>query len=245
MFHDRLSTSPVRICGAAVLLSLTIGCASGGWMEGRPATCATFDSLFQYSGFEVPLTLQGKLTVDAAQYRIRGKTRIETTPAGDVSVDFTSTVLFGAHREDFFFSIVADTLRILDRERGEYYESTEANRFMNESLGLHFDAKTVILMALGRAASCDDLRNLRMELGSGGDIRFVGRTSRDRFEAVFAARHHKLKRISWPLTLEGQRDRLHVTYDWKKGKKDEFVLRQVVIRLLEREWRCKITAANI
>lgn len=234
-----------HLFAAFFFLSLVLGCASGGWNDRRPATCAAFDSLFEYSGFEVPVTLQGTVTVDANQYRVRGKTRIETTPDGDISVDFASSVLFGSRREDFFFSVVSDTLRILDRERGEFYESSNAARFMRENLGMDFDPKAVIVMALGKAPNCRDIAGLNRDARSNGDIRFSGEASGEQFSVVFAAAHRKLREIKWPLRLEEGRDELRVTYDWKEGSEGTYRLRQVVIRLREREWRCKITAANM
>ncbi len=213
-------------------------------MDSRPATCTSLDSLFQHSGFEVPITLHAKVTVDADQYRIRGKSRIETKPTGDISFDFSSSVFFGAHREDFFFSIVADTLRILDRERGQYYESADAARYMEDILGMDFDAKTVMLIALGRTPSCDEIESLRREARANGEVRFVGEVTGQPFEVVFGAEHRRLKEISWPLRREKRRDQVRVTYQWTKGNDAGFTLRQVVIRLLEREWRCKITAVT-
>ena len=122
----------------ALIIAVTSGCATSGGTP-TPSICAQFDSFYAHSGFEAPLTITGKATVNANQYQIRGIIRAEFHPFGDVYMDFSSSVLFGSQIEDFFLSLVSDTLRIVDRERGQIYEGEQAAEFLREALAMDFD----------------------------------------------------------------------------------------------------------
>ncbi len=103
------------VVGAAAALSF--GCSAGlRTVTDRDDLCAVLDSVYARTGLETPINFTGKATVDADQYRVRGVFRLETNRSGDIFFEFTSSMLFGNRIEDFFCSIVADTLRIVDRE---------------------------------------------------------------------------------------------------------------------------------
>ncbi len=84
--------------------------------------------------------------------------------------EFTSTILFGQEREDFVFSLSSDTLRIVDRERGAYYEGDDAVWFLAESLEADFDVPQALSLAFGgqpplRGALRHPLRGRRSRRG--------------------------------------------------------------------------------
>lgn len=208
-----------------------------------PDKCALLDSLFGSSGFETPVVVEGKATVDANDYHMRGKIRLDAKAPGDVVFEFASTILFGNRREDFLLSLHADTVRIIDRERGAYYEGWEAEEFLAESMGTDFSISTMLFLALGGHPSCDELSDVRIDTGRNGDVVCTGKHIGEGFRVVFEGRGPKLKSAVWPVRSEKYRDdRLEIDYRWVDGDGGAPVLREIVMWLEIREWRCKIKA---
>jgi hypothetical protein len=237
---------PIAMTLCAVLTALSLGCGSRTVRKGvEPAACAVLDSLYRTSGFEKPLIIQGKATIDANQHRIRGKIRVDADSPRRIIFEFTSSILFGSRREDFVFSLVADTLRIIDRERGAYYEGTEAEDVLRESLEADFPVASVLALALGGHPPCGDFDALSYKLGSGGEVIFTGRHLGCPLRVVFAAGSRRLERISWPvLSPDDDTDQLEVEYDWQPQADGKLVLREVVMGLETKQWRCKIRSAG-
>jgi hypothetical protein len=228
---------------AAVLLGW--GCSSRSVVSDRERSCRAFDSLYATSGFDNVQHLVGSATVDADQHRLRGKVDLRVESNGDIYLDFTSTILFGARREDFFFSLVNDTLRVVDRERGAYFEEENAEAFLSESLGMAFGVREALGLAMGHPPACHALRELEMRGGESGEVRFDGRVVDADFRVIFGASGRRLQELNWPVQLDDGEDRLKVTYDWKMGEDGRFALRQVVMWLEYREWRCRLTSASL
>lgn len=237
----RRSVWPVVV---GFLLMFTGGCASTNLRgNNNEDTCAFFDSLYQHSGFDSPVTLSGKATVDANQYRVRGVINLEILPRGELFFEFRSTMLFGSQVEDFFCSIVQDTIRIVDRERGRVFEGVEAERFLRESLDMDFAVTETLDLALGGHPPCDQTDGLEVVPRSDGTV-VTGRLSRGGFRVEFFPEHHKIKEILWPIPGDrAMSDRLRVEYDWVADG-DATVLSKVTIHLEEREWRCRLVAAT-
>jgi hypothetical protein len=230
----------MRAVAAASVVVVVCGCAGGLQQAASPAVCAGLDSLYEHSGFESPLTITGKATIDANQYRIRGIIRAEMKPSGDIFFEFNSSIFFGSQIEDFFFSLVGDTMRIVDRERGQYYEGASAAQFLREALAMDFDAPRALRLALGGRPACDELRDVRMRGESSGAVKFDGRVGGDGFDVVFGAHDRRLERVRWPLPEDRERgDRLRAEYRWSSGG-----LGEVTMQMEKREWRCKISATD-
>ncbi|MEJ2722556.1 MAG: hypothetical protein P8181_15675, partial [bacterium] len=74
--HERERAIAAALCSLLVIFS--VGCGSTTLRTGAgPEACAALDSLFRASGFEKPLEIQGKATIDADQNQIRGKIHVD------------------------------------------------------------------------------------------------------------------------------------------------------------------------
>ncbi len=208
------------------------------------APCAAFDSLYAHSGFEKAVTLKGKAVVDADQFRVRGFVKLQVEPTGDVVCEFASSVFFGGHVEDFVLSIVADTMRIVDRERGQYFEGDRAEDFLGESLRMGFGVRRTLGLALGGRPGCEEVDGLQIVTGRRGEVRVRGRVDGRGFELEFSANRRRLIRAVWPVAGGPLGDRLTLKYDWDESAGGSLQLREVVMQLEEREWRCKLIAAS-
>jgi hypothetical protein len=182
--------------------------------------------------------------VDANQFRMRGQILLESRSAGDIVFEFTSTVLFGHDREDFVFSLVSDTLRIIDRERAAYFEGEDAVRFLAESLEADFDVPQTLELAFGSHPPCGELSEVRYDVESSGEVVCRGTRFDKPFRAVFGREHGRLEEVDWPVrSVRYGGDRLHVDYEWRTGGGGQ-TLSGVVLWLEEREWRCKIRSSE-
>jgi hypothetical protein len=80
--------------------------------------------------FPRPLEMRGRATFDVETYRVRGRFELRSSANGDAVLEFGGATLLGGHREDVVVSLSGDTLRLLDRERGRYYEGPEVEEMM-------------------------------------------------------------------------------------------------------------------
>ncbi|MCZ6765349.1 MAG: hypothetical protein O7D32_00315 [bacterium] len=237
-----------RFLIVSIILVLSVGPGLGGCSGLRGARrtirCESLDSLLAGAGFERGLRLMGRATIDANEQRLQGKIILQATPDGDVTFEFTSTVLFGAHREDFVFSLVRDTLRVIDRERGIYHEGEAAEEFLQTSLEMEFELTNALHLTLGGRPACARLEWVEMRLGSDGGVSVRGKTEGESFRLVFAAGNGRLTEAVWPVRLgEGTNDRLKVRYRWS-GPSEDPRLDEVVMQLEDRQWRCRLRASN-
>ncbi|MDH3215581.1 MAG: hypothetical protein OEN01_04710 [Candidatus Krumholzibacteria bacterium] len=225
-------------------MSLVIGCAPGlRTVSKNPDFCAVLDSLYQRAGFVAAVTINGKATVDANQYRVRGIINLEAIPTGDVFLEFRSSILFGGQVEDFFFSVVSDTIRVLDRERGQFYEGEDAEQLLSESLEMDFGVREALRLALGAHPPCDEVGDVRVRRNGAGAI-VDGRLPTGSFHIEFSRDNGRLKEVVWPLLDRRMADRLRAEYEWGGTGTEALGLRGMVIYLEEREWRCRIVAST-
>jgi hypothetical protein len=225
---------------AGIVCVVAWGCAPSQVGRRVPAPCGALDSLYASSGFEEPVSIVGQATVDANQYKVRGKIHLDALSPGELSLEFTSTVLFGHAREDIVFSSVGDTLRILDRERGAYYEGGDAESFIAESLETDLDVRAVLSLVLGGHPPCDELSDVRFDTASSGALICTGAHRGGRFRVVFGG-GRRLEEVEWPVRSETYgSDRLRVTYEWALVANGKTALRGMVVNLEKREWRCKV-----
>lgn len=214
------------------------GCAPKGVVD-RDVVCAAYDSSYAESGFDVPVTLTGKATIDVDQQRVRGMIRAEFYPSGDIYFDFSSSMMFGSHSEDFFVSMKDDTLRIVDRERGEYFQGEEAAHFLRETLGMDFDVMETMRLAAGGRPRCERLESVSAQPGADGEMKYTGRSDGEPFEVVFGPGEGRLVRSHWPLADDRRRDRLSAEYRWSGASLD-----QLTMQLEVRAWRCRILSSD-
>jgi hypothetical protein len=188
--------------------------------------------------------VSGRATVDANQYKVRGKILIDARAPGEAVIEFTSTVLFGHAREDFLFSSVGDTLRIIDRERGAYYEGEEAESYLAQSLDTDLDVRLLLRLALGGRPSCEELMDVGLRTEATGGMVCTGEHMGRRFRVVFGS-DRRLREIEWPVPsrMHGM-DSLRVSYEWTPGEGGGDRLRGLTLTLERREWRCKVRAAG-
>lgn len=179
--------------------------------------------------------------VDANQYRVRGVFRLETQPPGSVFIEFSSSMLFGSRIEDFFCSIVDDTLRVVDRERGQLFEGQGAESFLREQLLMDFAIRQTLRLALGGYPDCEEISELEVSTKSDGRV-ITGRTEGQSFKVEFAT-DKRLERVLWPIPDDLDiRDRLRVDYEWADSP--GLGLKRMTILLEEREWRCKLVVTT-
>jgi hypothetical protein len=220
---------------AAVVVVAT-GCTHYAGPPARdPHACAELDSALAHSGLRDGLTMRGKTTIDVNQYRVRGRFELTLTPSGDLTFDMTSTTLLGGHREDAVMSFYADTLRVLDRERGRYYEGSEVDALVADGTGTALDLAALLRLVTTQTPRCERVADVW-----GTDA------AAERLEGYLDARRFSLEipvggiaRARWPLQVgESERwDTLEVTYTWREGRLSRFV-----VYVPERRWRIKLVA---
>jgi len=234
--------SVISAFGAGLAVSLILGCSAAPVGRWDSSPCEVLDSLYASSGFEAPVSVVGQATVDANQYRMRGKARLDARAPGEMALEFSSTVLFGHEREDFVFSLAGDTLRVVDRERGVYHEGDDAKSFLAQSLATDLDVSQALSLALGGHPPCEDLSLVRVETTSDGAVVCAGERYGRRFRAVFG-KSRRLEMVDWPVRSdEYGLDTLRVEYEWEPAAGGGAELLALVLSLEKREWRCKFKA---
>jgi hypothetical protein len=200
------------------------------------AGCARLDSLLLESGLAAGIHMEGKATIDVEQYRVRGRFALRLSPGGDLTFEITSTTMLGGRREDAVLSFYADTLRVLDREGGSYYEGEDAGAFVAEGLGHPIDLAELLRRATGRAPDCRRVSGVGHRRARGG-VEVVGRIDGEDFRLEFVG--PRLARAFWPLPLAGRRarDTMEARYQWR-GE----ALAELVLYVPERRWRIKLSA---
>jgi hypothetical protein len=182
--------------------------------------------------------MRGKLTLDVKQYRVRGRFELSTTARGYLTLEITSTTALGGHREDMVLSFYEDTLRVLDRERGHFYEGEEVNGVVSDGIGVYWDLAGVLRLIMVRAAGCDRFESVSTS-PSGGGREVAGRFDGEEFRLNFAK--GRILEAYWPAVLGGRPDdRLRITYRWVPAAGGEARLTELVVFLEERRWRVKL-----
>jgi hypothetical protein len=193
------------------------------------AACARVDSFLARS-FPRPVEMHGRATFDVESYRVRGRFQFSSAGTGDAVLEFSGTALLGGHREDVVISLSGDTLRVLDRERGRYYEGDDVERMVES--GTRVTGAWALGLRRALAAGCGGVEAVREGedglSGSGPDGAFGLRVEAGRLQSA-----------TWPNPAPGDtfRDRLDVRYAWRNG-----ALRGIEARLPTRGWRVRLEA---
>lgn len=193
------------------------------------AACAHADSFFA-TALPRPLRMQGHATFDVDSYRVRGRFQLTLAEGGDAVLEFSGATLLGGHREDAVISLSGDTLRVLDRERGRYYEGEEVARLIASGTGKQGEWALALRRVL--ASGCPGMETVVDGedglSGTGPDGPFTLRVENGR-----------LAQATWPNPApeETFRDRLEVRYRWKEGR-----LELLEALLPTRGWRVRLEA---
>lgn len=212
--------------------ALTTACGShystSGALHGE-AACASVDSFLAVS-FPRPIRTSGHATFDVDSYRVRGRFTLQLAANGDAVLEFSGTTLLGGHREDAVISLSGDTLRVLDRERGRYYEGDEVTRLIASGTGKQGEWTLALRRVL--ASGCPGVETVGSAesglSGTGPDGPFSLKVEDGR-----------LAQATWPNPApeETFRDRLEVRYEWKAGR-----LELLEALLPTRGWRVRLEA---
>jgi hypothetical protein len=191
------------------------------------AVCARLDSSLASALPPRPWTLRGRAIFDVEDYRVRGRFTLAVASGNRVTFNFEGTTLFGGHHEDITVSLDADTLRLLDRERGAFYEGAAIDDLIDGGTGVRGDWADIVRVSAGFAPACD-ARSIYEDQGDA----LSGLVAAGAF--VLTLDSDRLVRASWPDPTASRTysDRLDLRYDWN-GR----TLRGVTIRLPVRGWR--------
>jgi hypothetical protein len=175
--------------------------------------------------------MDGKVTIDAEQYRVRGRFTLTLSPAGDLVFEMTSTTAIGGHREDAVFSFFADTLRVLDREHGHFYEGADVDAMVSDALGADLDVAELVRRVAARPLDCTRVGALRVR-PDGLD----GHLDDGAFEVGFRA--GRIASAVWPLPRNDRagRESLSAAYSWRGGR-----LTGLTLWVPEERWRIRLT----
>jgi len=193
--------------------------------------CAALDSVLARVLPPQPWECSGKATFDVADYRVRGRYRLAVAGRDSIAFEFEGTMLFGGHREDVAVSLVDDTLRVLDRERGAYYAGAEVDELIQRGTGVSGRWVETVRAIVGFTPSC----TRRLEMRAGGD-HTSGLIDDGAF--VLTTDGFRLLRASWPdpTASPTYTDRLDIRYDWDAGG-----LAGIRAALPKRGWRIVLT----
>jgi hypothetical protein len=216
----------------ATLAALAMACSprhdTSGSIRGE-AACARADSFFA-TAFPRPIHMTGHATFDVDSYRVRGRFELSLAPNGDALLEFSGTTLLGGHREDAVVSLSGDTLRVLDRERGRYYEGDEVTRLVASGTGKQGEWALALRRVL--ASGCPGIETVM-----DGDTGLSGTGPDGPF--TLRVENARLAQATWPNPApeETFRDRLEVRYSWKEGR-----LKLLETLLPTRGWRVRLEA---
>jgi hypothetical protein len=201
---------------------------AGGARHGD-AACARADSFFA-AAFPRPVRIHGRATFDVDSYRVRGRFNLEISGSGDAVLEFSGSTLLGGHREDAAISLSSDTLRVLDRERGRFYEGDDVTTMV--ASGTHARGDWALGLRRVLVSGCPGIESVAAGedglAGSGPDGPFSLKVEGGRLVAA-----------TWPNPApeETFRDRLEVRYRWREGK-----LEFLEALLPTRGWRIRLEA---
>ena len=176
-----------------------------------------------------PLAASGDALLDVEQYRFRGHANVDVSSGGDASVELSGSSLFGGHREDVAVSLADDTLRVLDRERGRYYEGAALDDLLWEGTEARANWVLVVERLFALPGSGRGIETLTVDengaRGSGPD----GPVRLD----IDGGR---LRRAVWPNPIASATydDRLEAEYRWNGNR-----LEELTAILPERGWRVR------
>ena len=179
--------------------------------------------------------MSGHARLDVEQFRFRGRFLLELTAEGDATIEFSGSTLFGGHREDMLVSLVDDTLRVFDRERGRFYEGVALDDLIWEGTQTHADWALVVAEILMVRRRCEGITGLVFD-GDG----VQGLEGGEPFRIVLT-KEMRVGRATWtdPIRDGTFSDRLEVEYDWSEG-----TLEEITANLPARGWRFRLSDGN-
>ena len=191
------------------------------------AACARADTFFQET-FPRPAHMRGRATFDVDKYQFRGHFDLQLASNGDAVLEFSGSTLLGGHREDAVLSLSGDTLRVLDRERGHYYEGDEVTAMVDDGTRVHGDWALALRRVL--ASGCAGIDGVQP-----GETGMSGLCGDGPFS--LKSRDGVLEAATWPnpAPQETFRDRLEVRYRWKDRR-----LNGIEASLPTRGWRVRL-----
>ena len=212
------------------------------------ADCEAVERLFTGAGVPTPGRLWGKTTIDVNQYRVRGRFVLETSENG-MTLQFSSSGIAGGGHEDVVFSSYNDTLRVLDRERGKYYEGEEVRRLVVDGLEAEVDVDDILARLMTEPPSCAELSGVKFETwepknADPGGAKIRGRYRGHPFDATFAG--GRMIRSTWTGFLPADPGvTLEVSFDWEWRGGEVKRLRELVVYVPERRWRLKLQPESV
>jgi hypothetical protein len=175
--------------------------------------------------------MKGRAVFDVEQYQVRGRFELRLDANGDAALEFSGATLLGGHREEVLVSLALDTLRVLDRERGRFYEGPGVEALIREEARAPGDWCRAVRRALADPDACP-LESVEYRAdglaGAAPDGPFRLRWKDGRLvEAV------------WPDPAPGETfdDHLVVRYEWTPRG-----LARLEARLPARGWRVRLEA---
>jgi len=125
-------------------------------------------------------------------------------------------------------SLMSDTLRVLDRERGRYYEGDEVERLVES--GTHTPGDWTLALSRILASGCGGVA----AAGKDGDG-LAGTAEDGPFE--LESEDGRITAATWPNPAPGDtfKDRLEVRYRWRNG-----ALNGIEVLLPTRGWRVRL-----
>jgi len=194
------------------------------------AACASLDSTLARGLPALPRRSSGRSTFDVADYRVRGHYTLTVRGRDAIAFQFEGTMLMGGHREDVAVSLMDDTLRVLDRERGAYYVGPDVDAMIEKGTGVGGAWVDAIREVMGFSPGCTD----RVEMRSDRE-HVSGLIDGGAFVLTTDGAH--LLESSWPDPTASRTfsDRLEVRYDWKAGR-----LAGITASLPRRGWRIRL-----
>ncbi len=213
----------IEVLGAAGCRQEVVGSLRG------EAAQAAFDSLLA-TAMPRPLTASGDALLDVEQYRFRGHVALDVDADGDASVELSGSSLFGGHREDVAVSLADDTLRVLDRERGRFYEGDSLDDLLWEGTEVRANWTLLVEQMLALPGS-----------GRGIDVLVLdengARGSGPQGQVRLDINRGRLERAVWPNPIASATydDRLEAEYRWNGGR-----LQEITAILPERGWRARL-----
>ncbi|HEX5131610.1 MAG TPA: hypothetical protein VFX92_03885 [Candidatus Krumholzibacteria bacterium] len=195
------------------------------------AACAALDSVLAGSLPARPWKLAGRATFDVDDYRVRGRYRLAVDANASAVFEFEGTMMLGGHREDVVLSMSADTLRVLDRERGAYYQGADVDDLIERGVHARGNWVAALRSVMGFAGACP--RELEMRTDGEHVSGLV-----DGGAYVLTVDGGRLVRASWPDPTASRTfsDRLDVRYEW-----DGTRLSGITAALPVRGWRIVLT----
>jgi hypothetical protein len=228
--------------GAVAFVGACAGRAphAGEFEPADAATCRRVDSLLAGSGWAEPFEMNGRMTMDVEQYRVQGRFELDWDGHGGFTLRFTGTMLLGGRREDVVVALRGDTLRVLDRERGRYYEGAEVDALVKEGTELEWDLAEGIGRITARPMDCERLQRVSVRDGPNGGV--SGWVDGAPFEVTFAGGY--VRETVWPVMVAGRADdRMKVAYTWGEKTGGGRELRELIVFLEGRRWRVKLQAS--